>query len=242
VIVLQFDSAYRHWGALLLQSLDLHEPERRVFCDTVNLTAAEEQQLLGVHRRVALANSFAPATPESMAARKPFVLRRAMDRFPGEHWYALLDADFLVRRPLNALWSLVESHPAALFHTDGYERGVYYRNLVNPSGIVLVRPDGRPLIDTWMKWARHTEPLGSIAPQAWFWDQVTLTEARLECGLRCEMIALEVFADAELRPESAIWSANVGCRKAEYYERFRAEYERQVAEAAPDSRVRAISA
>jgi hypothetical protein len=230
VIVLQFDRAYHHWGLLMLQSLALHEPRQAVLCDTVNLTSGEVECLERAHGNVRVANtaSATPTNAESMAARKPFVFEQTMRRYPGEPWYAMLDADFLVRRPLDDLWSLVDRHPAALFHTDGYERDIYYRHLVNPSGIVLVRPDGQALIDCWVKWSAHTAPLGPIRPQEWFWDQVTLTEARLESGIRCQMIPLDVFADDELRLDSAIWSANVGDRKAEYYERFRAEHLRQV--------------
>jgi hypothetical protein len=244
VIILQFDSAYHHWGLLMLQSLQLHEPGTSVLCDTVNLTPGEMGQLQRAHARVTAINcaSANPTTPELMAARKPFVIEQAMGRYPDEPWYALLDADFLVRRPLASLWSLVDGLPAALFTTDGYEHGIYYRQLVNPSGIVLVRPDARRLIECWAKWTRHPEPLGSIEPLAWFWDQVTLTEAACEAGIPSESIPLHIYADDQLRPDSSIWSANVGDRKPEYYERFRAEYGRQLAEAAPHWQARAISA
>jgi len=64
-----------------------------------------------------------------------------------------------------------------MFLTDGFEHGKYYRQLVTPSGIVIVRPDARKLIDCWAKWTHHDQPLGLIEPYAWYWDQVTLAEA-----------------------------------------------------------------
>jgi hypothetical protein len=233
VIILQFDGAYFHWGLLVLQSLQLHEPRTAVLCNTVNLAESQVENLERAHSKVAVTNGVSPhirTTPEQMAARKPFVMQHAMSNYPAEGWYALLDADFLVRRPLNSLWALLETHPAALFITDGFEHGIYYRQLVTPSGIVLVRRDGQKLIDCWAKWCRYDRELGSIAPLSWFWDQITLAEAWTEAGVPCANIPLEVYADDQLRPGAAIWSANVGDRKPRYYELFRDEYNRQLSE------------
>jgi hypothetical protein len=230
VIILQFDRAYHHWGLLVLQSLQLHESGKRVLCNTVNLTDSQISELEGAHEKVLITNGVTDRiiTPEQMAARKPFVMLHAMEHYPEQPWYALLDADFLVRRPLDALWSLLDSHPAALFFTDGFEHGTYYRHLVTPSGIVLVRFEAKKLIDCWAKWYSYDQPLGMIEPRAWFWDQITLTEAWTEAGVPCAAISMDVYADDQLRPSAAIWSANVGDRKPRYYELFREEYRRQL--------------
>jgi hypothetical protein len=235
MIILQFDRAYYHWGLLALQSLSLHEPHSPVLCNTANLSEAQVAELRGAHGKLFDTNG-APechTTPEQMAARKPFVLQHAMDTYQEQPWYALLDADMLVRGSLDSLWSLVDARPAALFITDGFEHGVYYRQLVTPSGIVIVRPDGRKLIDCWAKWCRSGQALGSIEPYAWYWDQVTLAEAWTESGVPCAQISMEIYGDDQLRDNAAIWSANVGDRKREYYELFRAEYRRQFLEHQP---------
>ncbi len=232
MVILQFDDAYFHWGLLALQSLCLHEPHTEVLCNTVNLTDDYVQELLHAHPRVEVTNGVSDraTSPEQMAARKPFVLQHAMEHYPANPWYALFDADFLVRRPLGALWSLLDSHPAALFITDGFEHGKYYPQLVTPSGIVLVRSEAKRLIDYWANWYSHDQPLGSIEPRAWFWDQVTLAQAWREAGISCASIPLEVYADDQLRSSAAIWSANVGDSKQRYYELFRDEHRRQLAE------------
>jgi hypothetical protein len=229
VIILQFDNAYHHWGLLMVQSLALHEAAIPLLCDTANLSREQVTALQGAHPCVAVANSVSSraTTPEQMAARKPFVLQHAMDEYPAEPWYALLDADFLVRRSLSPLWALLASHPAALCLTDGYEHGTYYPQLVTPSGVVIVRKEARCLVDCWAKWYHHDRPLGSIEPREWFWDQVTLTEAWRETGARFAPIGTAYYDD-QLLPDAAIWSANVGDRKPRYYELFRAEYERQL--------------
>jgi hypothetical protein len=233
VIILQFDDAYYHWGLLMLQSLALHEPDTPVLCNTANLREGQIAELERAHHLVAITNGVSSrvTTPEQMAARKPFVMQHAMDHYPGHPWYALLDVDFLVRRPLASLWSLVDNHPAALVITDGIENGKYYRQLVTPSGIVVVRPDGRKLIDCWAKWYYHDREIGSIAPLAWYWDQVTLVEAWEEAGVPCAVIPMDIYYDDRLRPGAAIWSANVGDLKPCYYELFRQEYQRQCADA-----------
>jgi len=231
VIVFQFDNAYHHWGLLALQSLQLHEPHTEVFCDTINLTDGQVAELQQAHGRVAIENdtsSMSQTWPERMANRKPFVMQRAIERYPTHPWYCLLDADFLVRRPLQSLWSFLDNNPAALCINDGMEHGKYYRQLETVSSIVLVRPDGKKLIDCWAKWYSYDQPLGTIQPREWYWDQITLAEAWTEAGVPCAVIPLDVYADDQLRPTAAIWSANVPHKKR-YYELFRDEYQRQCA-------------
>lgn len=230
VIILQFDNAYHHWGLLALQSLQLHEPRTLVLCNTVNLTAVQISELQQAHTCVEITNGVSDrsTSPEQMAARKPFVLLHAMQHYPEQPWYALLDADLLVRKPLDPLWSLLDNYPAALYITDGMENGIYYRQLVTPSGIVCVRPDAKKLIDCWAKWYHHAKPIGSIEPLAWYWDQITLAEAWSESGVPCATIPMNVYGDDQLEPTAAIWSAHVGDRKQNYYKLFCDEYQRQL--------------
>lgn len=233
MIIFQFDNAYYDWGLLVLQSLQLHEPDTQVLCDTVNLSDHQIAELQQAHARLIVTNdttTWSETSPAQMAARKPFVMQRAMQQFPEQPWFGLLDTDFLVRKPLKRLWALLENHAAALFMTDGMWEGKFYRRLLTPSGIVLVRRDARRLIDCWAKWYYHDQPLESIKPQAWFWDQITLTEARTEVGGRYAPIPMDLYGDCSLRSEAAIWSAHVGALKDWYYYLFRREYLRQRAE------------
>lgn len=229
MIIFQFDNAYHRWGLLALQSLQLHEPVTPVFCDTVNLSDHQITELQRAHERVTISNdssTYSQTSPAQMAARKPFVFQNAMQRFPSHPLYGLFDADFLVRRPLQALWSLLDAHPAALFMTNGMWAGKYYRRLITPSGIVVVRPEAKRLIDCWAKWYHHDQPLEGIAPGAWFWDQITLAEAWTEAGIPCAMIRMDIYGDCQLSQSSTIWSAHVP-QKDTYYELFRREYLRQ---------------
>ena len=229
MIILQFDDKFHHWGLLMVRSLALHEPDKRVLLDTVNLSPEQVAALVQAHPRVIVENdttSWAETTPSLMVNRKPFVMQNAMDAYPDEPWFGLFDADFLVRRPMPDLWARLDRRPAALFRTNGRWRGHVYRHLITPSGIVLVRPDGRALIDNWAKWQAHDEPIGRIKPRQWYWDQLTLLEAREETPLRYAFIPMRAFADIHLMPETAIWSAHVA-RKQSYYPLFLKEYERQ---------------
>ena len=228
MIVIQFDSRYHRWAILLLRSLGLHEPGRRVLCDAVGLDRGQVAELERAHPGVICRND-----PErrvisaaEMANRKPFVLRDALDRFPEEPWFCLLDADMLVRRPLHDLWSQVEANHAALIFTDGMWRGRFWVRLLTPSGVVLVRRDGRALVDRWVDWYDHDKPVGEVNPREWFWDQVTLFLAWCECGLQVASIPLSGFADEELAPASSIWSAHVPDKDG-HFRRFQAELERQ---------------
>jgi hypothetical protein len=213
--------------------MQLHEPNTRVLCDTVNLTDRQVSELRQAHAQAIVTNDETLRLPsvEHMAYRKPFVMQRAMDRYPDEPWYGLLDADFLVRKPLGPLWSLLDAHPAALCITDGMWRGQFYRRLLVVSAIVIVRPDARKLVDCWAKWYYHDQPLDTIAPLEWLWDQITLAEAWTEANVPCAVIPMDVYGNEELGTGAAIWHANVP-EKARYYQLFLNEYQSQSMESA----------
>ena len=146
MIILQFDDKYHPWGLLMVRSLAFHEPDKRVLLDTVNLNPAQVSELEQAHPHAIVENdttTWETTSPEQMVNRKPFVMQKAMDAYPDEPWYGLFDADFLARRSLSDLWSKLDERPATLFSTNGKWRGRVYRHLITPSGIVLVRPDGR---------------------------------------------------------------------------------------------------
>ncbi len=229
VIIVQFDQHYHDWAYLMLRSLALHDTRSPVFADTINLSHEQVSELRHAYPHITIDNDTIPECEISksfMANRKAFVLQKAMDRFPDQPRYGLFDADMLIRRPLDDLWVHVDTHLSALFVTNGMWEGRFYLRLVTPSGIVLVRPDGRRLIDTWVKWFFHDEPIEAIQPREWYWDQVTLAMARRESRLPIRSIPMQVFADCGLSPRAAIWSAHV-TQKEEYYARFQHEYERQ---------------
>jgi hypothetical protein len=228
MILIQFDGRYHRWAMLLLRSLGRHEPGRRVLCDTVGLDPEEVHELRRAHPRVICRNEpvAGPVSPAEMANRKPFVLRDAIDGYPEEPWFCLLDADMLVRRPLDDLWALAGPYQAALSFTDGTWGGRFYLRLLFPSGVVLVRRDARILVDRWAFWHGHDEPVDGVRPREWFWDQVTLFLAWCDCDLRIGSIPLPVFANDGFEPGAAIWSAHVP-DKERCFHVFNAELERQ---------------
>ena len=94
------------------------------------------------------------------------------------------------------------------------------------TGGVIVRPDARKLVDCWAKWYYHDQPLDTIEPLGWLWDQITLAEAWTEANVPCAVIPMDVYGNEELGTGSAIWHANVP-EKARYYQLFLNEYQRQ---------------
>jgi hypothetical protein len=228
MIVLNFDRHYLRWATLLLRSLELHERGHRVFCDTVGLDAGHLEELLRAYPDVICQNvpASGQVTPSQMANRKAFVLRDAIDRHVDEPWFCLLDADMLVRNRLDSLWRLIDNVPAALILTDGFWEGQFFARLVTVSSIVLVRRDGRDVIDRWAHWHGHNRPVDAIQPGAWFWDQVTLFLAWTEKGQDIAPISLPMFANDRLDPDAAVWAANV-VDKEDYFHRFQVEYLRQ---------------
>jgi hypothetical protein len=232
MIILQFDGVYAPWGLLMLRSLALHEPDKTVLVDVVNLDPEQRSEMERAHPRLIVRwEAWETTSPERMANRKCFVLQRAMDEHPEELWYCLMDADFLVRRPLPNLWDLMHRADAGLFMTDGVWEGRVYQHLMTPSGILLVRSSARRLVDRWAAWNSQETAIAGIRPGAWFWDQVTLLKAREETPLRYAVIPLDEFADCGFHPHTAIWSAHVAPEDKEgCYPLFLKEHERQAAE------------
>jgi len=229
MIVLQFDAAYFEWGLLMVRSLALHEPGKKLLADTVNLDAEQRRHLQRAHPRITVKSETiagGESLRERMACRKIEVLQRAMDAFPDEPWFGLFDADMLVRRPLPDLWAKLDEHHAALIMSNGMWDGRVYPHLLTPSGIVLVRRDGRALVESWAHWSRHPEPLFSRRPGEWFWDQCALLQAQNETRLPYALISIADFACATCSRTAAIWSAHVP-EKEIYYRYFRVEHERQ---------------
>jgi hypothetical protein len=219
MIVLQFDSVYYHWGLLMIRSLALHEPGKQVLADTVNLSGQQQAKLKRSHPHI-LVMSEAIAGNGSlraeMARRKTMVLQRALDTFPDEAWFAMFDADMLVRRALPDLWSLLDDHQAALLMTNGVWEGRVYPHLFTPSGIVLVRRDGRELVDSWAKWDCHPGALHGHRPGEWFWDQCTLLQAKEDSRVKCAAIPFQRFFGNQIRGTAAIWSAHDGWKNRNY--------------------------
>jgi hypothetical protein len=230
MIILNFDRRYYRWAELLLNSLELHERGHRVRCDTVGLDEDQVERLSSAHPSLVCRNIPAPAagldTPSAMANRKAFVLRDAIDCHDDEPWFCLLDADMLVRRPLEDLWRLLDDAPTALIFTNGMWDGRFYARLVTVSSVVLVRRDGRELVDRWIHWFGHDGSVDGIAPGGWFWDQVTLFLAWTDFNGPIARISIAQFANDQLDPDAAIWAANVPDKDA-YFRRFQAEHKRQ---------------
>lgn len=230
MIILQFDAGYLRWGALLLRSLALHEPRKRVLADTVGLSPAQAAGVRAAHPKVTVVDSPPPeggAGRTSMANRKCLVLERVMAEYPREPWYCLMDADFLVRRPLAPLWSAMSWADAALLTTPGLRRRP--PDLVNGvwSSLMLVRPSARPLVERWVYW-HGRRSIAGFRRGVWWWDCVTLAKARLETPLRYALVSFPEYMDDRLTPGSSIWSANApATEKDGIYRRFLAEHERQ---------------
>lgn len=219
MILLQFDSVYYHWGLLMVRSLALHEPGKQVLADTVNLSDQQQAELKQAHPRILVTSEVIAANGalrEEMARRKTLVLQRALDTFPDEPWFGMFDADMLVRRPLPDLWSLLDDHQAALLMTNGVWEGRVYPHLFTPSGIVLVRRDGRELVDSWVKWDCHQGALHGHRPGEWFWDQCTLLQAKEDSRVTCAAIPFHRFFCNQCPRNAPIWSAHGGWKERNY--------------------------
>jgi hypothetical protein len=177
-----------------------------------------------------------------MANRKPSILRDAAATFPDEPWYALFDADMIVRRPLTNLWNVLEHAPLGLIQTDGTYNGRYFAGQVFNSSLVLVRSDALALVDGWCRWTAFDQPLDGVEPGRWFWEQLTLLMSWCD-NPQLESVRLpwELYADWRLSDSAAAWSAHVPVDwKPAYLDRFRHELEQADAGISVDLRGHAM--
>ena len=233
MIIIQFDQKYLRWAQLMLQTLALFEPEQKILLDTIGLAPQQVTALTERHPGVCISNDpdGLPGGREAMVCRKPFVMQRAMDTYPDEPWYCLMDADSLIRRPLTRLWRYMAIYPTAIMMTNGLWRGRVYQHLITPSAIVMARPDGRLLIDNWVKWTQHDQPMFNIKPGGWFWDQICLSYAWRESKLPYGNIGCHHHANGVFSGDATIWSAHVEPHEKDwYFEQFQRETNRLLRE------------
>ncbi|MFL6192981.1 MAG: hypothetical protein ACJ75H_02325 [Thermoanaerobaculia bacterium] len=234
MIILQFDAGYLRWGALLLRSLALHEPRKRVLADTVGLSPAQAAEVRAAHPKVIVVDSPPPeggAGRTSMANRKCLVLERVMDEYPREPWYCLMDADLLLRCPVPFLWASLRGLDAALALNPSLRRRPPGLSNGALTGLVLVRPGARPLVDSWVRW-HWRRRIGEFAHNCWWWDCVTLSRAVLETRVRYAVIPPAEFLDYRRRPGSPIWSGECDPEaKDAVFDLLAAEHKRQRARA-----------
>lgn len=235
MIAIQFDGNYLHWGTLLLRSLALHEPRKRVVADTIGLSREQAAAVRAAHPRVIHQDRPAPAggtSRDSMVNEKVWFLRQVAGDYPREPWYCLFDADLLVRRPLAALWSCMRwaevgivTNPRAAVHTRVW------------GSLVLFRREGRALLDNWAR-EYSTRAIGGFRPGQFFFDQASLAVAVERTPVRYARIPQAEYLDHLLREDSSIWSAHVALEeKDRAYRCFLAGHERQLREArGPDRR------
>ncbi len=115
--------------------------------------------------------------------------------------------------------------PAALIATSGRWEGRILEHLKRPSGVVAVRRDGAALVDAWLTAVGQREPLWSIQPGAWFWDQAALLAACQRSGVAYAELPIGRFADLHLSGPSVIWSAHLPDKGA-HLSAFRGELDR----------------
>ena len=200
-----------------------------MLADTVNLSGQQQAELKRTHPQI-LVTSEAIARNGSlraeMARRKTMVLQRALDTFPDEPWFGLFDADMLVRRTLTDLWSLLVGHQAALLMTNGVWEGRVYPHLFTPSGIVLVRREGRELVDSWAKWDSHPGRAPWASAGRMVLGPMHPASGQEDSRVKCAVIPFHRFCSNQCSANAAIWSAHGGWKERSY-RGFLIEHERQ---------------
>ncbi|VAX25478.1 hypothetical protein MNBD_IGNAVI01-458 [hydrothermal vent metagenome] len=223
MIILQFDRGYLKWGKLFLHSLAKNSPGETVFINSVNLFNFQINNLKRIYSPLIVENHKIKMRKKErgniMISRKPYVLKEVIKRF-GEEKYLMLDADMIVRKPLDKLFAKLDSNDGAFYMHEGIWNGKVYDHLKVPSGIILIKPSALPIIDKWIEVMEREEEISGIKKGKWFWDQITLWRAIEETpNMKLDTVGKTYLRSDFSDKDAAIWSANV--RKKEKNQAYR---------------------
>ena len=116
VFVLYFDNYYFHWAKPLTESIKIHEPKSKIQIYSYNLKEEQIEDLRlysNVTEVINKSMKYDPHISETyngrkiirfmMTCRKGEHLLRAMEKYPDEKLFVVMDVDMLLVRPLNDL-------------------------------------------------------------------------------------------------------------------------------------------
>ena len=243
VIVIQFNNAYFRFGLTLLRSLEKYAKNAVKVAYTVNLTDDEIKTLKNISSELIIINSrvflWGRLLRNFMANRKVGVFMDAISRYSNcqhtstpahqqpDNIYILLDADLLLRMPIENLLNALGKHNVGLV----YREIAFGFHVKFNSSVVIVSGDGIKLIDEWnrqmkRRWVIFStdEKLtrfeilkkkkeGSPRPLyvrrgKWFWDQITLYEAVRKLQIDFSILEANKFINANFDACAAIWSGH----------------------------------
>lgn len=255
LIVVQFDNVYWRWAYMLLRSLALVTCREKVVFYSMGLSNNEMFVLYDIYPNLIIHNEaiFLPCgrmRRYKMANRKAKIFQHAMLTYKADV-YALMDADMLIRKPLDALYACVAEHDAALVfrpHSLGNHTKIN-------SSLVIAKPNATPLIDEWVSLMEGKRKLYTVEPSSltwwerfrnrkykpkikpicirrgrWFWDQITLYKATQIVPLNYATLSEQMFINGAFDGDAHIWSAHVN--KAMAYERFLQELKQRFSQKA----------
>jgi hypothetical protein len=245
VIIINFDSKYFRFGLILLRSLELHAKNAVKIAYTVNLTANEITTLESISSNLIIRNikiSFLRGNllRNYMANRKADIFKMGIESFKNasKNFYIMLDADLLLRAPIENLVKKIRKNNVALIYR---ESAIGFHAKFNAS-ILAVTGDGIHLINEWYKQANERwvifgtdkkltwyEILSKKADGCerplyvrrwrWFWDQISLFEAVRKLNIKFTVLNVNTFINPDFDSSAIIWSAHQS-NKDVAYEKF----------------------
>ena len=240
VIVIQFNKTYLRFGLTLLRSLEKYAKNAVKVAYTVNLTDDEIETLKNISNELIVINSrvflWGRLLRNFMANRKVGVFMDAISRYSNyqhnssqqpDNIYILMDADLLLRMPIENLLNSLDKHNVGLV----YREAAFGFHVKFNSSVVIVSGDGIKLIDEWNRQMKRrwvifstNEKLtifeilkkkkeGSPRPLyvrrgKWFWDQITLYEAVRKLQMDFSILEANKFINANFDGYAAIWSGH----------------------------------
>ena len=194
IFTIYFDQNYLHWAELLIESINLFEPDAQIIAYTINITPI----ISG--KNVMIVPITINSDPNVKLAwkiieHKMSFLKNSMEMFPGQ-LHIMLDSDMMVLRSLNTLKQEMVGMDIGgiMVHNKKVAGGILIANTTSMAEKFIVETSGRLLDGNY--WYDKDQPL--------------LAEMRnkyMALGLRWLQLD-RIYLDHLEREDSYIWSAH----------------------------------
>jgi len=114
MFVLYFDLNYYKWASTLIESIQIFEPEEKIYIEATNLTKGRLDKLRKMDNVVEVVQREDKFDPDKadlfrsqMVSRRPIILTEAMVKYPDELLFFIMDIDMILIRSLDKLKKLM---------------------------------------------------------------------------------------------------------------------------------------
>lgn len=212
MIILYFNDKYFMWAQPLIQSIAINEPSEKIVIFGLNLRSKQKAKLVrfrNVKQVVEIDNDLSRCPRKNgeaalLVGKKAWYLKKAIELFPKEKLFILMDVDVLLIKPLTRLKKQLKGHDmAGSFGQKEGTDGIMKVKIAG--GFTAFKPTEiiKELLEEWNE-------LLTTGPYYWNKDQPSLALLFLKHAKSIRFLDIDrlEYMDATLKKSSFLWSAH----------------------------------